>query len=518
MKVKPKTVSAASSPAGLTREQRLELLALLDEKTFRWARRKLLGMFPETGKYNRFLYPKHMQFFEAGAAYRERCFMAGNRIGKTEGGAYETTCHLTGRYPEWWTGRRFEKPVRFWAAGKTNETTRDIVQAKLLGEITYASGRKGVTGTGMIPGEDIGTITWKQGVPDMVDTVKIKHVSGGWSKLGFKSYQQGRGSFEGTEQDGVWLDEEPPIEIYGECLIRTATTGGIIYITFTPLEGMSETVMAFLPNGLPDAKDAVSSKVSDSKYLVMAGWDDVPHLEEKTKRELLEATPPYLREARSKGYPVLGSGRIFPVDEETIKVASFVLPDSWPRICALDFGWDHPSAMIWLAWDRDNDIVYVYDCLRVRETTPEQQAPLILSRGDWIPVAWPHDGLNTEKGSGEQLAELYRKAGVNMLWERAQYAETGTEDGSKVSRSSVEAGLMDMLTRMQTGKWKVFAHLNDWFQEFRLYHRKDGKIVKLKDDLMSASRYGTMTLRFAATPPVPTRIDSRRREYDWRAG
>ncbi|MEJ0004437.1 MAG: hypothetical protein WDN30_14440 [Pararobbsia sp.] len=117
-----------------------------------------------------------------------------------------------------------------------------------------------------------------------------------------------------------------------------------------------------------------------------------------------------------------------------------------------------------------------------------------------------------------QLAENYRGENVNMLHERAQYPETGDEDGAKVSRSSVEAGILDMLTAMQTGKFKVFAHLNEWFAEFRLYHRKDGKIVKLEDDLMSATRYARMMLRYATVPPKPRQIAKGTRKYDWRAG
>jgi phage terminase large subunit-like protein len=169
----------------------------------------------------------------------------------TEGaGGYETTLHLTGRYPKWWDGRVFPKPVKWWAGGKTNETTRDIVQAKLFGKVTYRFGRKTVDGTGLVPGDCIGNIAWKQGVQDLIDTIQIKHVMGGWSTLGLKSYQQGRGAFEGTEQDGIWLDEEPPLDIYGECLIRTATTNGIVMMTFTPLDGLTETVMTFLPSDL----------------------------------------------------------------------------------------------------------------------------------------------------------------------------------------------------------------------------------------------------------------------------
>jgi len=206
--------------------------------------------------HSRHKYAKHLEFFKAGAEYRERCVMAANRVGKTFGaGGFETAAHLTGKYPHWWEGRRFKDPVSWWAAGKTNETTRDIVQATLLGGITTEGGRKHLDGTGIIPGKELGGLTWKQGVSDLVDTIKVKHTSGGWSVLGIKSYQQGRGSFEGTAKHGIWLDEEPPEDVYGECLIRTATTNGIVMLTFTPLEGISEVVMGFLPNELEEPSD-----------------------------------------------------------------------------------------------------------------------------------------------------------------------------------------------------------------------------------------------------------------------
>lgn len=232
----------------LTPEQQEELLKLLEDEEKYRARRLIYSIYPDEGPLRRALYPKHMEFFEAGATYRERCAICANRIGKTFGmGGYEVTLHLTGDYPDWWKGRRFKKPVRVWAAGKTNETTRDIVQFTLLGDVEHHGARKMMSGTGLVPGDNIGSITWKAGVADLVDTVKIRHKSGGWSLLGLKSYQQGRGSFEGTAQDVIWLDEEPPIDVYGECLIRTATTHGIVLITFTPLAGMSEVVKSFRP-------------------------------------------------------------------------------------------------------------------------------------------------------------------------------------------------------------------------------------------------------------------------------
>ncbi len=237
-------------------EQR-ELIAILEEQARRRSRRKLFTYYPDAGPLRRELYSKHLAFFRAGAQHRQRLMLAANRVGKTEGmGGYETALHLTGRYPPWWEGRRFEKPIHAWAAGRTNETTRDIIQAKLFGRVIQGdAGRKTVSGTGLVPGEDIGEITWKQGGNQLIDTVPIRHVSGGWSILGLKSYQQGSGTFEGTEQELVWLDEEPPMSVYAECLTRTMTTDGLVILTFTPLEGMSEVVLSFLEGGkLPESE------------------------------------------------------------------------------------------------------------------------------------------------------------------------------------------------------------------------------------------------------------------------
>lgn len=238
------------SPENLTRAA-----LLADELVRRQSQKMFFRLFPDEDTpqpggqiiHARHKYGKHLEFFAAGASYRERCFLAANRVGKTTAGGYELTCHLTGQYPHWWEGRRFDGAIRAWACGKTNETTRDIVQAAMLGEIAFEGSRKVVSGTGMVPGHLLGQPSWKQGVQDLVDTIKVKHVSGKWSTLGFKSYQQGRGSFEGTAQHVVWPDEECPMDIYGEIVIRTATTNGLIMLTFTPLEGLTETVLQFMP-------------------------------------------------------------------------------------------------------------------------------------------------------------------------------------------------------------------------------------------------------------------------------
>lgn len=215
----------------------------MEEVERRKARRKLYDLYPATGPLRRELYAKHMEFFRLGAdpGVNERAFMAANRVGKTWGaGGYETALHLTGRYPDWWEGRRFSGPVDWWAAGDTGETTRDIIQFCLLGPIDEI-------GTGLIPGKDIvGEPSRRRGVADAIDTVAVRHVSGGFSVLGFKSYDQGRKKFQGTAKHGVWLDEECPQDVYTECLLRLMTTNGLIMLTFTPLSGVSEVVLQFM--------------------------------------------------------------------------------------------------------------------------------------------------------------------------------------------------------------------------------------------------------------------------------
>lgn len=218
-----------------------------------WNGPALMGGLIETGQtlYSRHKYPKHMEWLGAGAQYRERCAMMANRSGKTFGlGGYEMSCHLTGLYPPFWDeigGRIFHNPISAWAAGDTYETTRDIIQLTLLGDISFRDGRKVVDGRGVIPGHLLGRNTWRGGVQDLVDTIVVKHVSGGNSFLGLKSFDQGRKKFQGTGRHVIWFDEEPPMEVYNEALIRTATLNGIIMLTFTPLLGLSEVVLSFMP-------------------------------------------------------------------------------------------------------------------------------------------------------------------------------------------------------------------------------------------------------------------------------
>jgi phage terminase large subunit-like protein len=444
--------------------ERLRMEVLEEQQQIRKAENKLADYLP---------YPKQREFHAAGAKYRERLAMTCNRFGKTVAGAMEMTFHLTGQYPDWWEGKRFDKSVRAWAAGVTGETTRDVVQGKLIGPPTQSA----EWGTGTIPKSALGNIVTSRGIPGAIDTVSVHHVSGGMSELQFKSYERGREKWQGAALEVVWCDEEPDHDIYIEGLTRTNETGGIVYLTMTPLLGVSNVVQRF------------QSREHPGCITISATIDDVLHFSEADKAAIIASYKPHEREARVKGVPALGSGRIFPVAEETIACEHREIPSFWPCIGGIDFGWDHPFAAVELAWDRDTDTVYVTRTYRIRETTPIIHAAALREWGKSLPWSWPRDGRReTLEGAGKALADQYERQGLDMLFEHAQF-----EDGSV----SVEAGLAEMLSRMQTGRFKVFKHLNDWFEEFRLYHRRDGKVFKEGDDLMAATRYGLMMLRHA---------------------
>ncbi len=229
-----------------------------------------------------------------------------------------------------------------------------------------------------------------------------------------------------------------------------------------------------------------------TRHVTFMTIDEAEHYTPEQRNRIVAAYLPHEREARAKGVPVLGSGRVFPVEEEKLRVDPFPIPAHWPQLNGIDFGWDHPFAAVNCAWDREADCFYLCKEYRQREAVPAVHAAAIRPWGEWIPCAWPHDGLQHDKQSGEELARAYLVHGLGMLAGHATF-----EDGG----ASVEAGILEMIERMQTGRWKVFSTCGSWFGEFRLYHREAGKIVKIADDLICASRYAWMMRRFAIAKP-----------------
>ena len=434
---------------------RNELLAEIERRKYNY----IESLFLDKGDLRRELYIKHMEFFKSGATNYERLFLAGNRVGKSYSGLYEDECHLTGIYPDWWEGRRFDKPIKMWVCSPTSEKTRDVLQKELLGSIHD-------WGSGFIPKHLIkGTPsgmpgTLKMGVSKAVDTVYVKHISGGYSELKFKSYKEGVLSFESDKVDVVHLDEECPLDIWASCIARTMTQDGIVYLTETPLLGMTDLLTELIER-------------NKNCHVITATWNDAPHLTKEQKERLWESIPEYQRDARSKGIPTLGAGAIYPIADEKIVVEDFEIPKHWPRIRGMDTGWNWTAAC-WQAWDPDSNVKYVYSVYKTGQEKPPIHAEAINRRGQWI--EGPCDYAGTDQSDGDKIIERYESLDVKV------YA---------ADKRGKEGDLFENYNEMVAGKVKVFRSCNMWFEEKRLYRRDlKGKIVKANDHIMDAFQYG----------------------------
>ena len=461
-----------SKIAKLSRPEKERLFLLLKERE----RRKELVTIDRVFKS---LYPWQIKFINSTLSARSCMLMAANRVGKTYTGCLVDAIHATGDYPDDWEGHKFEHAPLIWVLGYSGEKIRDLLQMPIVG--TYSGGE--LTG-GLIPKDRIDDALPMMGTPRCVREVRVKHKSGGISRVQFWSYTQGQHALMGDSVDFYHIDEEPKDStIYPQVITRTATgdrgQGGRGILTFTPENGRTELVINFM------------DKPSPSQYLQRATWDDAEHLTEETKEALLSQFPPYQREMRSIGEPLLGVGRIFDLSLDDNFVSPFECPDHFFIINAMDFGWDHPQAHVQLWIDRDKDIIYVANAWKKSLTEPYVAWQSVKSWAERIPTAWPQDGLQREKKTGIQQKEYFNEAGWTMIDEHTTWDSGG---------NSVEQGLTELYSRIKLGKLLFIksAGISELHEELLQYHRKEnGDIAKVKDDLIDAMRYAYMMRRFA---------------------
>lgn len=422
-------------------------------------------------------YPKQKQFHDLGAVKRERLLMAGNQLGKTYSAAAEIAMHLTGEYSEDWKGRRFDCPVTIWIAGESSVLVRDAPQKLLCGK----PGVDAEFGTGLIPQESfVEKPSLARGVTDAFDTLQVKHktngIEDGISTATFKSYEQGRAKFQAGTVHIVWCDEEPPEDVYGEILARITATKGMILMTFTPLKGRTKVVMRF------------TDEYSEDRAVVFMTIEDAQHISPEERATIISGYARHERDARVKGIPMLGEGAIFTELEENILEPPLrEVPEWWAKIWGIDFGIGHPFGAALLLWDRDKDVVHVHYTIRMTDALPIQHCAAMKVIGADVPVSWPQDGTAREK-SGQVVAALYKKENLRMLAEHATFSTGGY---------STEAAIKEMQAREATGRLKVSSACQEYIEERRFYHRKDGLVVHIKDDILSATQKGLMMLRYA---------------------
>ena len=341
--------------------------------------------------------------------------------------------------------------------------------------------------TGLIPDSHAvkGSEVWRQGLPGLLNEVRIRYKDSQaeFSTIQLKAYEQGRGSFEGTSRHFVWMDEEPPLDVYSECVTRTMTSRGIAYVTFTPLDGITPVILLFLPASMraiesgygDDAPLAGEDADSEDtgRHLTQWGWDDVPHITPAMIRELWRGTPRHLRRARRYGEPVLGVGRVYEVDPEDLVEDPFRIPDEWRRVFCIDPGWNRTAAL-WAAVDDLSGTVHLYSEYYESHKKTFVHAAAVLARGSWIPGLIDPAAIGTLK-DGENYMSLYAANGVNL----------------SPAENALESGIASVTDLMTTGRLKISRSCRNLVREMGLYKRDDkGKIPKGQDDhLLDCMRY-----------------------------
>ena len=444
-------------------------------------------------------YIKQAEFFANGAVSDERALIAANQVGKTMAGSFEDAVHLTGEYPSWWQGHRFNRPVDMWVAGPKADKVRDTTQAMLFGEWNKPDD----FGTGFLPRDAIvGRPTLARGVSGAYDTATVKWRDkngrldeSALSTLTFKAYTEEVLAFASSTIDVFHGDEEPKMEIYSEARVRLQVKRGISYMTLTPLLGNTDFILWFDTHGRKTNMGIMDAVIGHDPTRPPLG-----HYTAEQAKTIIAGFPRIERDARAYGIPMLGQGKVFltPEAEYMIERPGYV-PREWAKLGALDFGGagsgSHPFAYVLIAWDQDNDVIYLLHALKMQGMTRLQHIPRIRELAANVPVAWPHDGNEAREGQGATvtLAEQYKNPmpgmpGLLMLPTHATWPAGGFSTGAAVE---------ELDDRMQTGRFKAVDDLADFWHEVRQYHRDDGKLVKVNDDILSALYKALMMKRYA---------------------
>lgn len=425
-------------------------------------------------------YPKYKEFIELGKRFKVRLITAGNRCGKTTLALLEAVYHCLGRYPEWWCGHKFDENQRWfncWIVSDSWDTSAQIVQSMLFFEKEGAD-----FGTGMIPGNRILKTSKIAAIANCWSMVEIRRDNGGVATIKFKSSKAGRKMFQGTTIDLIVMDEEPPFDVYEECVLRLMTSGGYMILAFTPLEGMTKMIKMFEDGN----KDERLRKV-----YVRVCWDDCPHISEEKKLEMEAQIPAYQLQARKFGMPILGSGQIYPFDPNRISIEGFNVPDHWYGWYSLDVGFK-TSAMILFAEDPVDGTVYAIDELYVKDNSAVEFGEKVREKTINLKGCVDSGANSASQRDGQSVRnDLENSCGLYLV----------------NANKDVDLGIGTVYDLFRTDKLKIFKKCKNLLDEIAIYQRDEqGRVVKKFDHACDAMRYGVRTKEVIKQPFNHTKL------------
>lgn len=454
---------------GKSKEELVQIAQALTEVRDRYKYNFIDSIFPEKGPLRRELYPRHLEFMNGGSKYGERLFSAANQVGKTTAILQEGYYHASGRYPEWWEGKRFRRPTVGIFGAESWEHIRTGVQSKLL---TGADRGYLERGCGIIPKFllDQAKFISKGNVAGVYSEMSIPHITGGYSKIIFRTYDR-QEAWESMTCNWAMMDEEPPRDIYTEAAMRVMANDGTIAIGFTPDSGLTDTVLHFFKDG------EFTAGAADGKLITMVGWDDVPHLTEKAKAVAIKQIPEYLREAKTKGIPYLGEGRVFQFDLNQFVTEPFPIPEHYEQCFSVDPGVKN-TAILWAAIDPDTKVTYITDEYAAHHLSIYVIADAIKAHGEWVPGVMDPFYSHLSSESTKPTIQLLKESGLDI------------EMVDRHKNNFKEGGIETIKVAFLTGKLRIFKTCRKLINQLHLYHRLDtGKTGNTPDDFVDSLRY-----------------------------
>lgn len=407
---------------------------------------------------------------------RSRWVFGGNRSGKTECGAVEAVWMALGCHPY----RKNRKDVFGWVVSPTMQVQRDVAQKKILhylrpdriADIVMVSGRKDSPQTGI------------------VDQIVVKNALGGTSVIGFKSCDQGRERFQGSSLDFVWFDEEPPREIYEECLMRVADRRGDIFCTMTPLKGLTFVYEEIYLN----------RRANPEIWYEFMEWSDNPYLPKREIALLEQTLDASALQSRRYGKFAAREGLVYPEFDESVHViAPFCIPPEWQETISIDPGLKNPLSAHWYAVDFDGNVYVVAEHYAAGRDI-DFHAAAILNTSEKL--GWKHDV------QGRVRALIDPAAGCRTLASAKSVSELFYERGIVVNarvEKNVFSGVERVKSYLNRGNGLpdlyIFSNCVNMIREFKSYFWGEGDApVKRDDHAMDELRYFLMTRPKPALP------------------
>ena len=468
-------------------------------------------------KYNQLKYFRpfshQIKFFNTGACDR-RGILAANRIGKTVSTCFETAYHLTGLYPSWWEGKRFDRPVTAMVAGEGWSQVALVLQAELLGSNDVKINES--LGTGAIPRNCIVFDTMRNDGANCIG-VEIKHVSGSNSYILFANYTQEVRQMQGFKLNLAVFDEQPPDDFFSEIVTRTATTQGQVLCSFTPLKGLNGLVSKFWNH-------------EEGYEHIRVSWDDVPEYDPWGEPFLLNSTRlqlerdylPHERDARRNGVPVMGKGAVFQIRNwPTYKTGDYDFRNirGLERIIALDLGLVNDKTVITLMyWHPSEKIAWLHTQIVVKgieEANPMNYINHLMRPEVFgTPIVLPADASTQGRYtmSSQSIRELFEQYELNVHPDAIM--NPPDEQGRRNNHKSF--GINVMRQMLEVGTLHVNENCVEFLREAQNYYADEKGRFSDPDDCIDSARYALMGCLQGLAEPWDGRSPSQRfRDAAW---